>query len=305
MEKESVFSHYCDDERNELFTAFSLKDRTSRRYDVPYSTVFLFDSAQISNQIYFTGGGLPESDTEEQTFFATAVRVTIHSTLETTNEKLPNMLVARASHTLVALANKEIYAIGGCNSTGDLKLCEAFDILKNKWKKCPSLTENKIWVSVCSFNNRYLYAFGGGASQDSETNSNVIEFYDTTLSDAKQWSRVTLNKGKEFFQRCIFVGVMQVSPENILIFGGHVDKDASCDSFLFSPSTRQFTECGKLAKRDEFYRTKPEILGNELMIVGSAQSDLHIYNTVSKMWTIVYKSAWNPDVVLSLKAETY
>ena len=304
MEKNPSFSHYCDDEKNKLFTAFSLKNKTAREYYIPYETIFLFDSAQINNQIYFTGGGLPESSKqEEQTFFNIAMRVTILINLESTTEKLANMLDARAMHTLVQLANKEIYAIGGCNETGDLSLCEAYDVAKNKWRKCPNLTEKKIWVSVCPFNDRYLYAFGGGSYQDNEKTSKAIEFYDTHDLLAKQWTKVTLVSGAELAKACIFSGIMQIAPENILIFGGHVDGDASDTSFVFKPATKTLEKWAKLAKGDEFYRTKPQILGDELMIVGS-MGDLHTFNRKSNKWTMTHKNTWNPDLELRLKADT-
>ena len=304
MEKFPIFSHYCDDEQNKLFVAYSLKDKATRKYDVPYETVFLFDSAQVGNQIFFTGGGLPASDTEGEKFFRTTARVIIHSNLEASAEYLDNMVVPRANHTLVTLNDNSIYAVGGCNGSGDTSSCEAYDIGKNVWRKCASLTENKKWVSVCTFSAKYLYAFGG-ACNDSDKDSDVIEYLDTQDQSAKSWARVKLDKGKEYWRHCIFVGVMQITPNAILLFGGHVEKAESQESFIFYPASRTLEKCSQLVKKDEFYRTKPQILGKELMMVGSCLGDLHIYNIELKKWTAMEKNAWNPEDVFHLKAETY
>jgi len=304
-EKFPVFSHYCDDEQNKLFTAFSLKDKTSRKYDVPYETIFLFDSAQTMNMIFFTGGGLPASSSHEQVFFKTCACVTILPSLDAKTDVLHDMLDPRANHTLVSLNDKQIYAIGGCNNSGDLALCEMFNITKNEWTRCASLSEPKIWVSVCPFNNQYLYAFGGGCSHDSEKITKTIEFYDTSDLSQKTWTKITLELGKEYWGSCIFMGTMQITAKSILVFGGNVNKVKSAACYIFTPNKKSLIKCGNLVKEDEFYRTKPQILLNELMIVGSGCSDLHIYNITNRTWGILEKNVWNPEVTFHLKSETY
>ncbi len=308
MEKFPTFSHYCDDEQNKLFVAYSLKDKATRKYDVPYSTIFLFDSAQISNQIYFTGGGMPAiTKEEEEQFFTIAARVTIHSNLESGTERLADMLVPRANHTLVALGTSRLFAMGGCNDSGETSSCEVYDVGKNQWLHCASLTEAKKWVSVCTFEDRYVYAFGG-ATKDKTMDSDVIECLDTghmPVSPEATWQVVELLAGKALWKHCIFLGAAQVSPGEVLLFGGLMDKCESAESFIFSPKKRSIERIAPLGKADEFYRTKPQILGDELMMVGSPLGDLHVFKISTHKWTAIEKNVWNPEDVFHIKSETY
>ncbi len=305
MEKCHVFSHYCDDEKNKLFVVYSLKDRTSRKYDVPYNTHFLFDSAQIGNQIYFTGGGLPAGSEKEEVFFKTSARVTIHANLSSGTEMLSDMLVPRANHTLVALGTTALFAVGGCNNLGDTASCEMYEVAGGVWKQCPSLTEQKKWATVCTLGSKFLYAFGG-VTKDTKKDSDVIECLDVEHGfTAPTWTVFHLEKGKELWKRCVFMGASEIAPGQILLFGGLVNKADSAESFIFAPANKSLTRTAPLAEPEEFYRTKPQILGNELMMVGSTMCDLHVFKIPAKMWAMTEKNTWNPEDVFFLKAETH
>jgi hypothetical protein len=300
MEEDKVFSHYCDDPNNKLFMAFSLKDLSTRAYDVPYPTVFLFDTAQIKNHIYFTGGGLPGNENEPDQFFPIAVRVSIQSSLEATVKLLANMKVARATHTLVALNAEALFVVGGQNGTGELASCEKYSIAANEWQPCASLTEEKKWVSVCPFSGRYLYAFGGSLKTGGETEA--IESLDCNAAGLKQWTRIVLAHGKELWKSSIFMGTIQLDPASILVFGGLVAKEDVRTVFLFTPATQSLVPSNPLQKEDSFYRTKPQRRGNQLMVVGAPAGDLHILELTTRIWKVIDKDEWNFEEPVKMKS---
>ena len=165
MEKSNKFTHYCDDKKNTYFNVYDVESKVSTKYEVPYMTDYLFDSVQINSQIYFSGGGIPETKIQSEKVFNITMRLDI--ILDETDPevtRLDNMCVERANHSLVAIKENLIYAIGGCNREGQLSSCEVYDIKANKWQICASLSESKMWVIVCPFNDRYLYAFGGSTN---------------------------------------------------------------------------------------------------------------------------------------------
>ena len=304
MKESEEFTHFCDDQKNKCFVLFSLKDKSTRKLEVPYETDYLFDSAQIKNQIYFTGGGMHPTESKGEQFFQTVVRLTIHPDMDTSIEKLPNMNVSRANHTLVALNNNTLYAIGGCNTKAEIPACEEFTVDKKKWRDCAFLNEKKMWVSVCAVEGRYLYAFGGSTNLKPKE-SNLIECLDTNDHAAKMWAKVELTAGKELWPRCFFVGCVPLAGDTVLLFGGLVKQTEVDDTYVFNPKTKAMIKGPKLARSDAFYRTKPGIYENELMIVGSSEGDMHIYNIAEKKWILRKKAMWNSEVGFSIKSDTY
>lgn len=302
MKSEAEFTHFCDDQKNKCFVVYNVKDKSTTKFEVPYETVYLFDSVQVKNHIYFTGGGMPPTDSHGEEFFQKAVRMIITGD-DSSVEVLPNMNVSRSNHTLVAVADKLLYAIGGCNTKAEIPACEEFNIAEKKWKGCATLNEKKMWVSVCVVDSRYLYAFGGSTNLKPKE-SNLIEFLDTQDTAAKMWTKVELSAGKDLWPRCFFTGCLQVEPDRVLLFGGLVESNEVDDSYYFSPSTKTMVKGPKLERKDAFYRTKPGVNGKEVMIVGSNEGDMHIYNIADKKWSLIKKSMWNPETGFNVKSDT-
>ena len=304
MKAPEKFTHFCDDQKNKCFVMFELADKTTRKFEVPYETVYLFDSVQIGSQIYFTGGGMPPTDTKGEQFFQTVVRLTVTEDMDTTTEKLPNMNVARANHTLVALNGKTLYAIGGCNTKAEIPACEEYNVDKKKWRDVAYLNEKKMWVSVCVVDSKYLYAFGGSTNLKPKE-SNMIECLDTTNLTAKTWTKIELTSGKDSWPRCFFVGTIQIAPETILLFGGLVSQTEVDSVYYFNTKTKGLTKAtNKLLRPDAFYRTKPVVDGKEMVVVGSSEGDMHIYNIAEKKWNLIKKAMWNPEIGFAIKSDT-
>lgn len=305
MKADYDFSHYCDDPKNKFFVFYNVKDKITYKFEVPYETMYLFDSAQINEKIYFTGGGMPKMKSNNEVFFNTAVCVTIYTeSMDNKNTKLKPMNVARANHTLIAVGEKLLYAIGGCNETAELSSCEEYQIESGEWKDCPSLNERKMWVSVSTFNGQHLYAFGGSSNlKPKETNT--IEYLDINDKKAKQWTKITLTAGGEICPRCFFIGALQVDANNIMLFGGLLDNHTLDTTYYFNPTTKTLTTGDKLLKKDAFYRSKPGFNGSQIGIVGNTDGDMHIYDKATKKWAMMARATWNADIGVNLKSDTY
>ena len=186
---------------------------------------------------------------------------------------------------------------------GDLSSCEEYSIEGKKWRKIPSLTENKFSPSVCSFRSRYLYSFGG--LTDSGTHgSKLIESLDTEDIEAKLWTKIVFSPGKEVWNEALFVGCAQINPEAILLFGGSIGKKMLNDSFIFNPTLKTFTVGPKLGIAEDFLRAKPTITDKEVIIVGRTMLDLHTYSLITHKWQSMFKSSWNPEAPPPVKSDT-
>lgn len=86
---------------------------------------------------------------------------------------------ARSGHGIVYMNNK-IYVIGGLTDESNYSnICEKYNIESNTWDEIAKLNYKVNNCCVCSYNNQYLYKFGG-KSGDRELNA-FIERYNPRL----------------------------------------------------------------------------------------------------------------------------
>jgi len=286
-----------------------LKDVPTRKYQVPYDSLYLFDTVQIKNMIYFSGGGAPATDTSPEQFYQIMMRVTIKPTMDTVLDKLSNMNTLRANHAMVAANAKLLYVAGGTNCTGNLTSCEEYNIATNKWREVAQLNEKKKWISVCAFQGRYLYTFGGALNAEAKAKSvkatDMIECLDTTDPTVKLWEIIKITTGKELWKNCFFTGAITISDDSILLFGGIVKEAEKDDCMGFNPNKKTLEKRSSLLRPDAFYRTKPGIKAAKIVIVGSHDGDLHIYDKTKGKWDLMLKKIWNPIFGIDLKSDTF
>lgn len=80
------------------------------------------------------------------------------------------MATGRADHTLLMINANEIYVFGGmahCKAGNGKQLveslnsCEVYSILDDKWRTLEPFAHRRQQCSVCHFNERYIFMFGG------------------------------------------------------------------------------------------------------------------------------------------------
>ena len=307
LSKEVEWLHFCDDAKSKFFAVCNIdntKEIVTRKFPVPYETTYFFDTVQIKNTIYFTGGGLPLTDYSPEQYFQITMRFTIKPDMDTAVTKLTNMCVARANHAMVVLTPNHLFVAGGTNLTGNLASCEEFTIDKNKWRMVAPLNESKKWISLCAFGKRYLYAFGG-VLNSKDSVSDKIECFDVADQTKKVWKIVDVGTGKALWKKRFFSGTLELSPNSIIIFGGIVNDEEVSDCLLFDPTTRAMVVGPKMPAPDAFYRTKHGTSDKFVLIVGGRNGDLHTFNKYTKTWEVTSKIIWNPDYGFAVKADTY
>jgi len=299
--------HYCEDPKSNRFVLCkinNLKEVGTWRYNVPYESLYCLNTSQVGNLIYFTGGGTSASESTPEQFFQITMRITIMPSMEIVIDKLANMLTPRANHAMETINKHYLYVFGGTNSSGYLDSCEEYDIETNNWKAIAKLNEKKKWMSVCAFNNKYLYSFGGCTSDKNEV-SKSIECLDTTDSLAKIWEIVKLISGDDLVKSSFFIGTMNISNSYILLFGGINKAEEEDGCMVFDPAKKALEKQKGLLKRDSFYRTKYGVSNKQYAIVGCRGGDLHVYNEETKKWGLMVKKIWNPKYEIAIKADTF
>lgn len=295
METVQEFTYFSDDTFPKALSICIIKENKSFRIELPYGTEYEPGIAQIKNELYFTGGG------KESTYLKTAKKCVMNIKNDPEKIQLPDMNIARSKHSMTTINDKFLFVVGGFNFSSVISSCERFDIEKSVWTQIASLNENRMQISVIAIEPKSLYAFGGVTNTGSKS-SNMIEHLDTENASSKLWTIIKLTSGADIWPKIYFAGVLQISDDTIMIFGGIVDKNVKNTSFLFNTGKNSITKGENLASNDTFYITKPFSNKHDIIIKG--KNDLHNYNTLDKKWSNI-KLYEDPESGFYVKAETY
>jgi len=111
--------------------------------------------------------------------------------------------------------SKNLFAVGGLVNGEISANCERYDIRSNKWIKLAPMNRALREVSICSFNNRYLFrVFGINSGNNID---HTIERYDA-VRDTWTTMNVTVNP---ILKEIYGPFCTQIGPDAVFIFGGN------------------------------------------------------------------------------------
>ena len=64
---------------------------------------------------------------------------------------------------------------GSSTKIQSLNSCEVYNVKEDTWTEIPPMNHAKQSFGVCSFNDKYIFAFGGKQLQDSATIHNISQ----------------------------------------------------------------------------------------------------------------------------------
>ena len=101
------------------------------------------------------------------------------------------------------------------------------------------------------------------------------------------------------------MGSVTVADNRIILFGGVADDSERNNCIGFDPIKKTMAKQESILSADAFYRTKPGIRSDKIMIVGSHDADLHMYNKATGKWELMLRKIWNPEFGFQLKCDTF
>lgn len=140
------------------------------------------------------------------------------------------MNTARSGHSC-CIVRENIYIVGGFNGEKTVKSCEKFNTITGTCEYIANLNTNIAYATVVSFDDQYLYKFGGcidlGKLDDN------IERYNIAL-DRWEIMRLSPSIRKQYRPMCFSAGV-QINDKDIYIFGGNYDYlgEKTSQSYIF------------------------------------------------------------------------
>jgi hypothetical protein len=246
---------------------------------IPYH----YDSIEVDSRIYLIGGQVGQYD-----IIYLATTFTYNPITQSLIPK-SSMKHEKRHHTIISLkeiSKNYIFSIGGENSHGYIRYCEKYDIETDEWTQIPSLKERKGKLSVCQFNNQFLYAFGGMSADFLET----IEHYDTQSTNG--WSKLIPIDKALWTNRCGSIS-LQFDEDNIIVFGGK-DIRTKNEVFLFNVKEAKFEMLEKMKMADYFCTRKPFVEGGVIYSIGLIGNDIHMFHKDALHWETIERKTWHP-----------
>lgn len=194
----------------------------------------------------------------------------------------------RANHSSVFF-NSKLYVIGGITNdsqNGKLKECECYNIIDKRWELMPSMNLARCNASLCIYNNKYLYAFGGWSN---ENHLQTIEFLDVH-NITNGWSLIKPEDPGLCWSGISFSASTVFSQNKILICGGmsSFNNKFNSSTFIFDPLKKTIFRSKDLL-RPAMFNTHGTIYENNLIIIDYKNESnkcfgVHIYNTETHSW---------------------
>ena len=163
-----------------------------------------------TGEVYLTGGVTKKIDSEDTRVLRTCY---LYSDKSKDLIKKKNMFHRRADHSTV-FHKGYIYAIGSFAETKFSKTCEKYDVATDEWFKIASMVRPRSGVGLCSFNENYLFAFGGRDSFNHKLDT--IEVYDIKNDFWKELCHVDRTPWNNGAYLCM---AFQLNRNEILILG--------------------------------------------------------------------------------------
>jgi len=148
-----------------LKTGIFEKKQVQMQYEVP---LYSRSIATETGTIYLTGGFLKQMGMylkncwRYDDLFGTLIQVS-------------QMNFPHADHSICTIQNS-IYVIGTFVGNQVYGYCEVYDTQKDKWKLIAEMRVPRTGVSLCTFKNNFIFAFGGRVDQKRIVDT--IEVYD-------------------------------------------------------------------------------------------------------------------------------
>ena len=196
-----------------------------------------------------------------------------------------NLIKGRCSHCLQYCKEKFVYAIGGVINNS-IKECEKYEIGNDNWVTIPPLSEGNDCMSCILLDERFIYVFGGYNNTLGSPLASIEKFDIET--EIQGW--VKINYKGDCWNARYATNVCKISENECLIFGGdngsYIKECLSFNGTEFQIHSEMKTQCC-------FYNplSQPIKFKENIYAIDNSKN-LHILNTISKVWEVLSNNEW-------------
>jgi hypothetical protein len=191
------------------------------------------------------------------------------------------MNTARFFHGITTFNHKIMVVAGLTVQEKPVPSCELFDVDANAWKEVNPLPTAMGFVAVTSFDNRFVYAFGGGHSQVPVCAS----VYKYAISDDK-WEEVSLDENQGWNGSAGSL-LKQLDKDTILLFGGEGKTEPLRDSFFFDVNKKALRKAARMKQDIKSECKAPACIKRfDNKIYAAHSGKCSIYDILCNQWTV-------------------
>ena len=133
--------------------------------------------ALTPTEILITGGGSPPK--KDARLYLTARN-------EITNKSPMNE--SRNAHA-ITMCRGNVFVLGGFSGKQRLNSVEKYEVKQDKWSQMAVMKDKRHYLSACTINDEFIYAFGGFFGSTEQEINDTIEVYDV---DKNTWVVLTV-----------------------------------------------------------------------------------------------------------------
>lgn len=119
---------------------------------------------------------------------------------------------SRNAHA-ITMCRGNVFVLGGFSGKQRLNSVERYDVKQDKWTQMAVMKDKRHYLSACTINDEFIYAFGGFFGSTEQEINDTIEVYDV---DKNTWTVLTVRM-KNPLWAC---SALAVSPTEIILIGG-------------------------------------------------------------------------------------
>ncbi|CAD8143838.1 unnamed protein product [Paramecium octaurelia] len=180
-----------------------------------------------NGDIYISGGVINSKDNRKDP-------IVRKYTLDGRIQQIGQLTLPRSSHSMV-YCNQAIYILCGFDEHSNItSSMEKYNINTQKMEQCAPCNKPANQPACCTFNDRYIYKFGG--NDDNGQILLIIERYDTFTN---KWEYINPEidplESSKFQTTFQSASCVQINQNNIFVFGGYDNEDRGVHfSFLLN-----------------------------------------------------------------------
>ncbi len=200
------------------------------------------------------------------------------------------MIEPRNAHAITACKD-HIFVLGGFSGKQRLNSVEKYSVSDNKWTQAAPMKDKRHYLSACTINDEYIYAFGGFFGSTEQEINDSIEVYN---SEANTWTMLTIRM-KNPLWAC---SALAISPSEIILIGGkNTNRNGEVQLFNVTSKTwRQLHSMNQLRVSHKSFHLQKE--GKIYVIGGDYDMTCEVYDIKENKWSFI--SSYNTQLGNSL-----
>ncbi|CAD8058649.1 unnamed protein product [Paramecium sonneborni] len=290
FEGHQKFLHFIVNRTNRL-NVFNLETQQWLTYQFEYEAPEFHKSIVTPNgDIYISGGLIGQKENTKESIIR---RYTLGGKVQ----QIGKLTYPRSSHSMV-YCNQSIYILCGYQEFKKMTLSlERYNIKTQKMELCSPCNKPANSPACCSFNNRYIYKFGG--NDENGQILFIIERYDTQTD---KWDTIMLKnnplESSKFHNIYQCSACVQINKTNIFVFGGYDNQDKGVQfSFLLHVDRDQHqihqVDSKPLLNAERFWNNQVIIHDRKLYVLQNIEMDYNQIDEYNRAILCFDGTKWN------------